>query len=167
MSARMTLDALPPKYAAQAQAQMYAKPLSDLQPYQEAKLRELGISPAPPAKSPKKAVSGAVRAKPTMRQNRGGMNKTEQAFYEHLKTTLPEFRIYAQSFTLKIANGCRYTPDFVLIGDDGRLHAYETKGFMRDDAAVKIKVAASLYPAIQFTLVHRKKGAWHMEAVLP
>lgn len=153
----MSLDQLPPKYAAQAQAQMYAKPKTT----GVVTLYEL------PAKSPKKAVSGAVRAKPTMRQNRSGMNKTEQAFYEHLKATLPEFRIYTQSFTLKIANGCRYTPDFVLIGNDGRLHAYETKGFMRDDAAVKIKVAASFYPSIQFTLVTRKKGAWHLEPVLP
>jgi len=45
--------------------------------------------------------------------------------------------------------------------------AYEVKGFMRDDAAVKLKVAASLYPWIKFHLVTRKKGEWIIQEVLP
>ncbi len=47
--------------------------------------------------------------------------------------------------------------------------AYETKGFMRDDAAVKIKVAASspAYRWIKFHLASRCKSGWSVELVHP
>jgi hypothetical protein len=46
----------------------------------------------------------------------------------------------------------------------GAVTFYETKGFMRDDAIVKIKTAAKQFPMFTFVLVTRKKksegGAW-------
>ncbi len=132
-----------------------------------------------PARSPEfRAALAEIRKgdvhadKKRLRQKSGdGMNATERAFFEYL----PESRsgkIYVQSITLKLGNGVRYTPDFIVV-DEGNLHltAYEVKGFMRDDAAVKIKVAASLYPWIDFRLVTKKKkrdgGGWAIENVLP
>lgn len=107
-------------------------------------------------------------AAPMIRQNRAGLNKTEQAFLEYLKAMYPEAFVLSQSVTLKLANGVRYTPDFVVKRPHAEhLIAYEVKGFMRDDAAVKIKVAARAYPWINFILASRRKNkGWNLEGVL-
>lgn len=106
-------------------------------------------------------------SKPRIRQNAAGLNKTEQAFSDYLRGELFELQeMFTQAITLKIGNGCRYTPDFVT-RHGGHFAAYEVKGFMRDDAAVKLKVAASLYPWITFYLVTKRKGGgWEMQEVL-
>jgi hypothetical protein len=120
----------------------------------------------------------AKKAPSRIRQNSAGLNKTEQAFFDYLKaredpgvsrTVLPP-----QSITLRIANGCRYTPDFVVAYHHSTdipsvdLVAYEVKGFMRDDAAVKIKVAATAFPWITFRLVTKLPfggGGWSISEV--
>jgi hypothetical protein len=145
-----TLSDLPPRYQAQALAQLAAVP--------RPRTVQLQQAAPPPAK---KAAS-------RIRQNSAGLNKTEQAFYDYLqgrgapgvlRTVLPP-----QSITLRIANGCRYTPDFVVAYHHSTdipsvdLVAYEVKGFMRDDAAVKIKVAATAFPWITFHLVTKLPG---------
>lgn len=115
-----------------------------------------------------KSATKPLKQKGRLRQNASGLNKLEQSFKEYLGVNLgPLVPILDQCITLKIANGCRYTPDFIARGQMGRLGAYEVKGFMRDDAAVKLKVAASLYPWIKFHLVSRKKGAWLIQEILP
>ena len=108
-------------------------------------------------------------AKARLRQKAGdGLNKTERAFLGHLKRQDCGARVYAQSITLKLGNGVRYTPDFVAVAPGDYFHAYEVKGFMRDDAAVKLKVAASTYRWIKFHLVTKRKGGgWDIQAVLP
>lgn len=112
-----------------------------------------------------------------LRQDTKGPNKLEREFHEYLKTEFNEEcgqRVHEQSLTLVLANGVRYTPDFVVvhrITAGWWMLAFETKGFMRDDAAVKIKVAARAYPWIKFHLVTKKKkkdgGGWAIEEVLP
>lgn len=124
------------------------------------------------------AAGAELPATKIIRQSSGGLNKTEQAFYEFLRATYPEpAPILVQSMTLKLANGCRYTPDFVVgIGRviDGQPYvrwvAYEVKGFMRDDAAVKIKVAAKEYQNMEFRLVKREGRCgqgWMQQRILP
>ena len=145
-----TLSDLPPRYQAQARAQLAAVPHPRTVQLQHA-------APVPAKKAPSR-----------IRQNSAGLNKTEQAFFDYLKsredpgvlrTVLPP-----QSVTLRIANGCRYTPDFVVAYHHSTdipsvdLVAYEVKGFMRDDAAVKIKVAATAFPWITFHLVTKLPG---------
>lgn len=106
-----------------------------------------------------------------LRQKQGnGLNKTEAAFLAYLQASDQYADILPQSVTLLIANGCRYTPDFLAVDQSlgsSALTAYEVKGFMRDDAGVKLKVAASKYPWIKFILVWRKAGAWQMQEILP
>jgi hypothetical protein len=41
-----------------------------------------------------------------------------------------------------------------------QITCYEVKGFMRDDAAVKLKVAASMYPCFRWVLVQRDRRRW-------
>jgi hypothetical protein len=145
-----TLSDLPPRYQAQALAQLAAVP--------RPRTVQLQQAAPPPAK----------KAPPRIRQNSAGLNKTEQAFYDYLKTRgdpgVLRTVLPPQSVTLRIANGCRYTPDFVVAYHHSTdipsvdLVAYEVKGFMRDDAAVKIKVAATAFPWITFHLVTKLPG---------
>jgi len=44
----------------------------------------------------------------------------------------------------------------------GELECHEVKGFWRDDARVKIKVAASIYP-FRFVAVRKVKGGFTVE----
>jgi hypothetical protein len=124
--------------------------------------------------SPEKPVlpqPEAMMSQPAESHDVAKLNKIERAFWDHLNAG-NKLGLYwyvgAQNITLKLADDCRYTPDFVTVSaHGGRLIAYEVKGFWRDDAKVKIKVAARLFPWIQFIVVTRKKGNWSQEAVRP
>jgi len=107
-------------------------------------------------------------AKPRLKQNRGPkMNKTEAAFDAHLRATFVDSQIEREGVTLLIGNGVRYTADFSDFAIGGKLTLWEVKGFMREDAAVKIKIAARVYPRIAFFLATRNKdkGLWNIERV--
>lgn len=94
------------------------------------------------------------------------LNKTERAWMELRMFTKPKlFRV--QHLTIRLADHCRYTPDFFEISRHGEMIAWEVKGFWRDDARVKIKVAASQEPWLQFWAVFRRKGYWHTEHIKP
>ena len=95
------------------------------------------------------------------------LNKTEARLGEYLGMRFPDSSIYAQEITFKLANGVRYTPDFILISPlSATIDAYECKGFMRDDAAVKIKVAAAKYPNICWRLIWIDDGQWREQIIL-
>jgi hypothetical protein len=136
--------------------------------------RQLYAAPKPRTVQLQQAENKPMKNR--IRQNSAGLNKTEAAFQQYLESLHASSSILSQKITLLIANGCRYTPDFVMKFDalvkDGEceavsLWAYEVKGFMRDDAAVKLKVAASLYPWIKFHLVSKRKGGgWDVQEVL-
>lgn len=99
------------------------------------------------------------------------LNKTEAAFALWLCEHRPEAIVCEQAVTLRLGNGVRYTPDFITVeltatGCGRMVTAYETKGFMRDDAAVKLKVAAAQYTWIRFILVTKERaGTWSMQEV--
>ena len=106
-------------------------------------------------------------AKATLRQDRRGPNKTEAAFAAFLEGN--GARPIREGVGLRIGNGCVYWPDYVVLSGKSA-NVYEVKGHMRDDAAVKIKAAASLFRGFRFFLVHRDKSApsgWKIEEVLP
>ena len=155
---RMTIADLPPRYRAQIEAQL-TNGNGKLGQARAQQVRSVQVEVAPEKKR--------------LRQKREPeMNKTEAAFWNWLKTETTTTHNTAQSITLKLANGVRYTPDFVSVIPSGNgraaiVTAYEVKGFMRDDAAVKLKVAARAYPWIQFNLVTRDGAGWKIEEVLP
>lgn len=108
--------------------------------------------------------------KDALRQKKKGPNKTELAFAEHLALKHPTIPIEHEPFVMKLGNGVRYIPDFFLcIGQQPTV--YEVKGFMREDAAAKIKMAASKFKWIQFNLVFKRTkaqgGGWEVQRVLP
>lgn len=57
-----------------------------------------------------------------------------------------------------------YTPDFFVMLASGALEAHEVKGFWQDDARVKIKCAADIYP-LRFFAVKKSKMGWLIEEV--
>ena len=97
------------------------------------------------------------------------LNKTERRFYEWVQRRDGFLWIGVQNVTLKLADDTRYTPDFMGIRPNG-ITAWEVKGFMRDDALVKLKVAARQFPWIDFVLVKANKankGDWELTEVKP
>lgn len=94
----------------------------------------------------------------------GRMNGTEA---EYAATFLTKKLHGFEEITLRIGDDCRYTPDFWVLADDDVLEFHEVKGFWRDDAKVKIRVAAEKYPQFRFLAWRRVKGTWQRETFGP
>jgi len=91
----------------------------------------------------------------------GTMNKTEAAYEQVLKRRLMAGEIAWYKFEgvkLRLAAATFYTADFFVMAADGQLEVHEVKGVWTDDARVKTKVAAAMYP-FKFIGVRRGKGA--------
>ena len=95
----------------------------------------------------------------------GEMNKLERAWSEELTGAGCDWQF--EAITFKLARDTRYTPDFFAIFSDDVPTFWEVKGFMRDDARVKLKVVADKWPRFRFILVTRKGGVWHTEEIEP
>lgn len=99
----------------------------------------------------------------------GQMNKTEAAYsqlLEHLKQTGEVAWYKFEGIKLRLADNTFYTPDFFVMKASGQMECHEVKGFWSDDARVKIKVAADLYPfGFLAVKVRAKKngGGWERE----
>jgi hypothetical protein len=95
------------------------------------------------------------------------MNKFEASYALHLETLkiVGEIEAYwFEGLKLKLAKATFFTPDFFVMKKDGLLEAHEVKGFWEDDARVKIKVAASLFP-FKFVAITKQKGQWVFEEI--
>jgi len=96
----------------------------------------------------------------------GEMNGTERSYAALLESRRLAGEIvdyWFERLTFKLADDCRYTPDFIVMMPDGELQAHEVKGFFREDALIKIKVAAQQFPftfIAVFKLSKRDGGGW-------
>lgn len=95
----------------------------------------------------------------------GQMNKTESEYARYLELLkrageIAWYRFEGMKF--RLADNTFYTPDFAVMRADGKLEMHEVKGFWRDDARVKIKVAADIYP-VEFLAVQREGTGWKIE----
>lgn len=96
------------------------------------------------------------------------MNKLETEFYNRLRIKCPNATVHPQQVRLELANGITYTPDIVLITALGHTECHEVKGgWFPDDARVKLKMAAHLFPNWRFYLDWKEKDGWHEQLVLP
>lgn len=68
-----------------------------------------------------------------------------------------------EAITLRLADGCRYTPDFWVVLNDGKVRLTEIKGHMREAARVRLRVAVEMYPQFAWLLVWAKKGKFEPE----
>ena len=88
----------------------------------------------------------------------GQMNKTEEAYAKHLQSLQHTGEVVWYKFEgvkLRLADNTFYSPDFAVMLASGEMVMMEVKGFMTDDANVKIKVAADMYP-FRFFLVRKR-----------
>lgn len=101
------------------------------------------------------------------------MNQGEARYASHLELLLkvPQSEMLAwrfQPLTFILADHTRYTPDFLCVYAD-RFEVHEFKGFWRDDARVKIKVAASQYPWFRWYAIQEKRkrdgGGYSIEEI--
>jgi len=101
-------------------------------------------------------------------KNELGQNKTEAAWDRHLADlkTLGKIRDYwFEPIKIRLAGNTTYRVDFLVRRLDRTLAAIEIKGFMRDDAAVKIKVAAEQCTWADFYLVQKAGKEWDIRYV--
>jgi hypothetical protein len=106
------------------------------------------------------------------------MNKTEAAYDAHLTLMERTGAVLWHKFeciTVKLADDCRLTLDFLVMLPDGRLELHDTKGakkikvgkragqrtaYVEEDALIKAKVAAALFPIPIFFVWPEPNGEW-------
>lgn len=120
-----------------------------------------------------------ARARRRTRHVPGVMNKTEAAYSAVLDVmkAAGEIDLWRfESVRLKLAKNTYLTIDFYVVRPDGLIEFHEVKAcrsdgkfLIEDDARVKIKVAAELYPEFGFLLAGKLPlkagGGWRYEAV--
>lgn len=131
------------------------------------KFKERRGKSALPSISPK--ISADFKHRALGRLPVGHMNKTEAAYDAHLRQLFHAGDVLWHKFEgvkLRLADNTFYTCDFAVLPATGVLEMHEVKGFWQDDARVKIKVAASLYPFRFVAVKARAKkngGGWELE----
>lgn len=124
----------------------------------------------PPAVRRKLAASlPRARGKPPTPRAAGRMNQTEQRYASELERRRLVGMVAWWEFervTFLLADDLRYTPDFMVQLPDGVLEFHEVKGFWRDDARAKIKVAAEMFPMFTVRAIREvKHGVWKVETL--
>jgi len=102
------------------------------------------------------------------------MNKAEAAFAHHLeilrRTDLIKWWAF-EPMKLRLAPDTTYKVDFMVLDQNDMLVCYEVKAWWKtipgphweDDARVKIKMAAKLYPFDFRGVSQKPDGEWHVE----
>jgi hypothetical protein len=127
-------------------------------------------------------VLAPIAPKPTSMQRmqakgrlaKGTMNATETKYAAHLD----ELRLAGdvlwwkfEAITLTLAPKTTLTPDFMLMLADGAIELHDVKGakaIYTDDAKVKMKVAAQMFPfvfRVVFPVAKGEGGGWSIEEV--
>ena len=94
-------------------------------------------------------------------------SKTEVAYAQMLEARkrageIADWRY--EAITFRLADGVRYTPDFLLTDHDGGMAIVEVKGgYIRDDARIKLRVAVAQFPGFAWYLAQYKASAWIVE----
>ena len=115
----MHLDHLPPRIRAQAEAQLAAED-------------------ARRAKQPDPQHVVVCNDKPAAK----GPNKTEASYRRaHIDTRDDVRAVWYEGLTFRMANGHRYTPDWIVARRDGRIECHEVKGKYRFGSHQRARLA--------------------------
>jgi hypothetical protein len=101
------------------------------------------------------------------------MNRNEDKYSRYLQQRLWAGEILwwgYECWKLRLADNTFYTPDFIVVTRELRIEAHEVKALWstgkagwHEDARVKIKCAAEMYP-IKFIAVNAgRDGSWEVE----
>ena len=106
-------------------------------------------------------VDAAVKAQVKSRK----IKTQAEAEYELiLKAEYHDAQILFQAYTLKLAPDTRYTPDFAVVFENGRVDFHEVKGaFVFAKALNKPKVAAAMFPQHKFFLAQKSQAGWKIK----
>jgi hypothetical protein len=119
-------------------------------------------------------MDSLTRLRALGRMKDGKMNKTEEAYSHYLEALRACGDVVwwiFESIKLRLADNTFYTVDFFVMASSGQLEAHDVKGakeIIMDDAKVKIKVAASMYPFVFKIAIPQKKshgGGWNIEVL--
>lgn len=141
-----------------------------LNPSESFKRRNPGLFPNAPASPVVPCGTVAIRTFDPM--GRTHLNKAEQRYLAWLRYLGDDF-VGIQCLTFKLADDCRFTPDFVAIDKSG-IRAIDVKArwkgykgpHVEDDALVKIKVCARLYGSwCRFLLAWEDGQVWHHKEI--
>jgi hypothetical protein len=127
---------------------------------EDIKAKGLKVSGEKPSAVP--TSTGQERHRALGRLKSGVMNKTETKYSQRLEALKTAGNVLWWRFgviNLKLADGCFYRTDFAVLLSSSQFEIHETKGFLTDDALVKLKVAAELFP-FAFRMFTFKKGEW-------
>lgn len=111
----------------------------------------IGGTPWKKDRTMSKNYAAKTRMQALGRLKQGEMNKSEANYAKHLELRKQAGEILWYKFEgmkFRLADNTFYTPDFPVMRADGVLEMHEFKGRWMDDARVKIKVAAELYPVV-------------------
>jgi hypothetical protein len=118
-------------------------------------------------------TGGAQSVKNTRRSVEERLNKTERRWLEMMRVRRHCAKIGIQEITFRLANQVRYTPDFSVtlldhMKEQASMVFYEIKGaYIREDAWIKLKTAASLFPQFRFVMAQWKDNRWTDTEIKP
>lgn len=128
------------------------------------------VAASTPVVATEPAKTSTQRMQALGRLPAGVMNKTEEAYAAYLEQQKYAGQVLWYKFEgikLRLANKTFYTVDFFVMPVSRELEAHEVKGFWTDDARVKIKVAADMYPVFKFVAIKKAAksdgGGWSLE----
>ncbi len=117
-------------------------------------------------------ATAAQRMQALGRLKVGTLNKTERAYEALLKEWQHAGLVVWFKFEgvkLRLADNTFYTPDFAVMLSNGQMELHEVKGaraIFADDAKVKVKIAAELYPfpfVVAFPVPKNRGGGWEFD----
>lgn len=102
---------------------------------------------------------------PVEAEKKPRMNKTERRYQtEKLEPAMHDGKITSFAFEalkFRLAGKTFYTPDFGVMRNDGVFELHEVKGgWIQEDAMIKFKVAAEMYPYFRWKMWQWKGGVW-------
>lgn len=95
------------------------------------------------------------------------MNKTEEKYAGLLELRRQSGEIIRYEFEkikFLLADKTTYTPDFYVVFP-GHIEFHEVKGFLRDDANAKFKIAAAMFPEFRWVMTRWKNKSVGWEIV--
>jgi hypothetical protein len=96
-------------------------------------------------------------------------SKTEREYAGTLEARklAGEIRLWRyEPFSMELAEGVRFRPDFEVVHNDGHIELVEVKGpYVREDARIKFRVAVDKYVEYSWLWAQRQKGGvWDIKS---
>lgn len=127
------------------------------------KRKGLKVSNSTPLKPPKSVELKQPPAFALGRMKQGKMNKTEAAYAKYLEVQKQFGHVmeyWFEPMNLRLADKCFFKVDFMVQLKNYHIEFHEIKGgYITDDALVKFKIAAEMFP-FKFRMIALAKGDW-------